>query len=353
MRGPLAGLGAAVVVAAAAVVAAVVMVDGAVDGTPVAAVVPESAPSPPPPAEPACSSAGTLAVSGSSLARNAVDEMRAAFDEQCPELAVTYEPVGSGGGLQQFTTGATGMAVVDRPLLAAERTQANARCRTRELPFIAHPVVVRYHVAGVGDLKLDAPTLAKIFGGAITTWNDPAIVAQNPDTALSARPIVVVGRGDESSTTSAFQQYLAVAGGWTTGTGTTFTGKATQMAQGDSGLLAMVENTEGSIGYLTAAEGTRSQVLRIGDVAPDPEAVTATVTGALPGDGSLTLDPGKVYGADPATGAYPIVIVSYAVVCDDEPAVHDFLRQALSMRNEGSYVFPSGEWADRVRTALQ
>ena len=344
-----------VVVAAAAVVATLVVdgADSAVAGTPVAAAVPESAPSSPPPADPECASAGTLAVSGSSLARNAVDELVAAFGESCPELAVTYDPVGSGAGLQQFTAGATGIAVVDRPLRAAERTQLNARCAARELPFIAHPVVVRYHVAGVGDLKLDAPTLAKIFSGTITTWNDPAIVAQNPDAALSSRPIVVVGRSDESATTSAFQQYLAVAGGWTTGTGTAFTGKATQTAQGDSGLLAMVENTEGSIGYLTAAEGTRSQVLRIGDVAPDPEAVTATITGALPGNGSLALDPKDVYGADPATGAYPIVIVSYAVTCDDQLAAHDFLRQALSMPDEGSYVFPSGAWADAVRDALQ
>lgn len=349
------GLGVAVVVAAAAIVTALIVVDGAVDGTPVAADVPTTSttPSSPPPTEPECSSAGTLAVSGSSLARNAVEELVAAFGESCPELAVTYDPVGSGAGLQQFTTGATGMAVVDRPLQAAERTQVKARCAAHEFPFLAHPVMVRYHLAGVGDLKLDAPTLTKIFSGAVTTWNDPAIVAQNPDAALSARPIVVVGRRDESSTTSAFQQYLAVAGGWTTGTGTTFTGKATQTAQGDSGLLAMVENTEGSIGYLTAAEGTRSQVLRIGDVAPDPEAVTTTITEALPGNGSLTLDPEDVYGADPATGAYPIVIVSYAVICDDQLAARDLLRQALSMRNEGSYVFPSGEWADRVRAALQ
>lgn len=348
------GLGVAVVVAAAAVVVPLMVVDGAVDGTPVAAdVPPPSMTSSPPPAEPECSAPGTLAVSGSSLARNAVEEMVAAISENCPGLVVTYDPVGSGAGLQQFTTGATGMAVVDRPLAAAERTQANARCTAREFPFLAHPVMVRYHLAGVGDLKLDAPTLTKIFSGTVTTWNDPAIVAQNPDAALSARPIVVVGRSDESSTTSAFQQYLAVAGGWTTGTGTTFTGKATQTAQGDSGLLAMVENTEGSIGYLTAAEGTRSQVLRIGDVAPDPEAVTTTITGALPGDGSLTLDPKDVYGADPATGAYPIVIVSYAVTCDDQLAAHDLLRQALSMRNEGSYVFPSGEWADELRDALR
>lgn len=347
------GLGAAVVVAAAAVVVPLTVMEPSVAGSPVAADVPPvTTPSPAePPAEPTC--AGELVGSGSSLARNAVADVAAALERACPDSVVDYAPVGSGGGLQQFTSGATGFAVVDRPLAESEMPAVRARCEAQAYPFVAHPVMVRYHVAGVGDLNLDAPTLTKIFGGAITTWNDPAIVEQNPDTALSARPIVVVGRGDESATTAAFQQYLATAGGWTSGAGTTFTGKATQTAQGDSGMLAMIENTEGAIGYLTAAEGTRSQVLRIGGVAPEPDAVATTITSALPG-GGLALDPADVYGADPATGAYPLVIVSYAVICDDDAAARDFLLASLTVRDGGSgYVFPADEWADRLVAALQ
>lgn len=348
------GLGAAVVVAAAAVVVVpMAVVDPPMTGSPVAADVPPVPTAPPaePPVEPAC--AGELTGEGSSLARNAVADVAAALEKACPESVVDYAPVGSGAGLQQFTSGATGMAVVDRPPTASELAAVRARCEPAAFPFVAHPVMVRYHVAGVGDLNLDAPTLTKIFSGAITMWNDPAIVEQNPDTALSARPIVVVGRGDESATTAAFQQYLAAAGGWTSGADTTFTGKATQSAQGDSGMLAMIENTEGAIGYLTAAEGTRSQVLRIGGVAPDPEAVTTTITSALPGAG-LTIDPADVYGADPAAGAYPLVIVSYAVVCADDAAARDFLLASLTVRDGGTgYVFPAGEWAEELLGALQ
>ncbi len=347
------GLGAAVVVAAAAVLVALTVMEPPVAGSPVAAdVPPTTAPSPTePPVEPAC--AGELSGSGSSLARNAVMDVLAALERACPDAVVDYAPVGSGAGLEQFTSGATGMAVVDRPLSESELGPLRARCEARAYPFVAHPVTIRYHVAGVGNLNLDAPTLTKIFSGAVTMWNDPAIVRQNPDTALSARPIVVVGRGDESSTTAAFQQYLAVAGGWTSGTDTTFTGKATQTAQGDSGMLAMIENTEGAIGYLTAAEGTRSQVLGLGGVGPDPEAVTATVTSALP-SGGLALAPADVYGASPADGAYPLVIVSYALICADDAAARDFLLASLTVRDGGTgYVFPADEWADRLVAALQ
>jgi phosphate transport system substrate-binding protein len=347
------GLGAAVVVAAAAVVVPLTVMEPSVAGSPLAAdVPPTTAPSPAePPVEPAC--AGDLAGSGSALARNAVTDVAAALERACPDTVVDYEPVGSGAGLQQFTSGATGMAVVDRPPSESELAPLRARCAPAVYPFAAHPVMIRYHVAGVGNLNLDAPTLAKIFSGAVTRWNDPAIVRQNPDTALSARPIVVVGRGDESPTTAAFQQYLAAAGGWAGGTDTTFTGTATQTAQGDSGMLAMIENTEGAIGYLTAAEGTRSQVLRLGGVAPDPEAVATTITSALPGRG-LAIVPADVYGADPVAGAYPLVIVSYALVCAADAAARDFLLASLTVRDGGTgYVFPAGEWADRLRAALQ
>ncbi|GAB1514123.1 hypothetical protein JCM33774_61650 [Actinophytocola sp. KF-1] len=352
------GLGAAVVAAAAAVVVPLTVVEPSVPGSPVAADVPPvTTPSPAeppaePPVEPAC--AGELVAGGSAQARNAVLDVANTLERACPDSVVDYDPVGAGTGLRQFTSGATAMAVVDRPLLPAEAAAVRARCAPVQYPFVAGTVVVRYHVAGVGELTLDAPTLAKIFSGAIATWNDPAIVAQNPDTALSARPITVVARADESSTTAAFQQYLAATGGWTTGAGTTFTGKAAQSVQGDSGMLSVVENTEGAIGYLTATDGTRSQAVRVGGVAPDRENVTTAVTAALSGSAGMAIDPATLYRADPAGGAYPLVVVSYAVACEGDAPARDFLLASLAVRGAGTgYVFPSGAWAEELLTALQ
>jgi len=357
MRGSLVALGIAVVVAAGAVAVPLTVLDGAVSGTPVAADVPVPSATAPPASgstsEPSCAVGGRLEASGSPLAGNAVNEVAAALGNACPDTFVGYAPVGSGAGIEQFTSGATAMAVVDRPLRDDELAAAGARCAAGAFPFVAHPVTVRYNVAGVESLSLDARTLAKIFSGAITTWNDPAITAQNPDVALSAQPIVVVGRSDESATTAVFQQYLAAAGGWTGGTDTTFTGRATQTARGDGGMLVMIETTVGAIGYLTELAGTRSQVLLLGGVAPDPDAVATAITAALPGAGPMTLDPAEVYRADPGAGAYPLVIVTYAVTCADDPAARDFLLASLSVRGGGGYVFPSGEWADRLAAALQ
>lgn len=338
-------LGVAVVVAAGAVVVPLTVVDRSVSGTPVAADEPDE-PAPPPERE--CAD-GELVASGSSLARNAVDEVSANLANTCPGTVVDYAPTGSGAGLDEFMSGATAMAVVDRPLTESEYGNLSARCAAEAFPFVAHPVTVRYNVGG-DVLTLDAPALAKIFSGEVTTWHDAAIAELNPGVALPAKPITVVGRGDESSTTAAFQQYLAEAGDWTGGTGTTFTGRAARSAQGDSGVLTLIESTDGAIGYVTIAEGTRSQTALLDGVAPSPDTVAATIAAALPDD-RLTLDPADVYGTE-ADGAYPLMIVSYALTCADEPVARDFLLTSLSMAGSG-HVFPSGEWADRMRAALQ
>jgi phosphate transport system substrate-binding protein len=351
------GLGIAVVVAAAAVAVPLTVVDRSVAGTPVAGAEPSepgAGPSPAgPPPDPECGGEGALAASGSSLAGNAADEVAARLMSACPDLVVDYEPVGSGAGLEQFTNGETGMAVVDRPLTETEYGAVSARCAAEEFPFVAHPVTVRIHLAGVDELTLDAPTLTKIFSGATTTWDDGAIAALNPDVTLPARPIVVVGRSDETLATATLQQYLAEAGGWTGGTDTKFTGRAARSVQGDRDMLTMVETTDGAIGYTAAAEadGPRSRIVLLEGVAPDPESVATTITAALPEEG-LTLDPADVYSAEPASGAYPLIIVSYAVTCAGDATARDFLLTALTMESNGP-VFPSGEWADRLATALQ
>jgi phosphate transport system substrate-binding protein len=161
---------------------------------------------------------------------------------------------------------------------------------------------------------------------------------------------VVVGRSDETAATAAFQQYLAEAGGWTGGTGTTFTGRATRTVRGDSAMLTAIETIDGAIGYTPAQDSARSRAVRLAGVAPDQEAVAIAITSALPAD-ELALDPADLYGTE-AAGAYPLVLVSYAVACADEPVGRDFLRTSLDLPGNG-YVFPSGEWADRLAAALR
>jgi phosphate transport system substrate-binding protein len=256
----------------------------------------------------------------------------------------------SSPSIQRFITGQTAMAVADRPLDETERDDARRRCEIQQLPFVAQPVWILYRLPVAGHLTLDAPTLAKIFSGAVTQWNDPAIVALNPGAGLGALPITVVGRSTDSTVTATFQQYLTTVGGWPTDAGPTFTGKPTLSARTEAETLSLIKSTDGAIGYLLPVESTGAFALRLGGVAPDPSEVVTTVNLVLP-DAGLELDQEKLYRA--GDGAYPLVILSYAVFCADDRTARDYLRSALTAVPTSAYVFPAYEWATRFGDALQ
>jgi len=244
-----------------------------------------------PPPQPGCAGEDELVVSGSSLAYEAVTRLTAGYEAACPGKSVSYSPSGQGAGIQDFISGTTGMAVTDRPL-----------------------------DAGV---------------------------------AIPGVPITVVSRADESGATAVLQQYLAAVGGWTGGTGTTFTGQFSQTARGNEGTMAAVESIEGAVGYVLAGADWESPGMRISGVAPGLDAMARTISAALPDDG-LVFDPAELYRAAPADGAYPLVSVGYAVACADSPAVNDFVLSSLSAQGgETAYLFPTGKWADRLADVLQ
>lgn len=346
-------LGVVVVLGAAAVVIPLVATDRTTSGTPVAGDEPAGSTNPDPPAVPVCDGDDRLLASGSFLAARAVRQAVTSYEGYCPTKTMTYTVIGSGAGLQEFESGTTAMAVTDRLLTDDELRDAEKRCDVQQLPFVVNPITIRYHLPGVDDLTLDAPTLTKIFTGAVTQWNDPAIAALNPDAELSALPITVVSRSDESNATFVLQNYLDAEGGWTGETSTTFAGRSSQAVQGDTAVLAAVESTPGAIGYLQSSDGTESKVARLNGVAPSLDAMAATITAALPDEG-LVLKHIQLYRTKPADGAYPLVSVGHALSCAGDPAVRDFLLASLNaQRDETEYLFPTGEWANRLVTLLQ
>jgi phosphate transport system substrate-binding protein len=339
-------LGIVVVVGAAAMVVPLA-VNRPVAGTPVAEKMRADQS---PTTAPRCEGAPQLSMSGSPLASGAIDQLDDVYQTACPGTTSSYDPVGTGAGIQEFITGETAMAVADRPLDETERGNAGRRCEIQQLPFVARPVWVLYHLSVAEHLTLDAPTLAKIFSGAITQWNDPAITALNPGAGLGALPITVVGRSTESTVTAAFQQYLTAVGGWTTGAGPAFTGRATQSARTEEEALRLVESTDGAIGYRLSVEGTGTKALWLSGVGAGPSEVLTTVNLALPEKG-LELDMEKLYRA---SEVYPLVIVSYAVFCADDRTTRDYLRSALvTLAGSVAYIFPAYEWATRFGDALQ
>jgi phosphate transport system substrate-binding protein len=162
----------------------------------------------------ACSSDSSAS---STAQANAMTRFVATFEDACPGQSLSYTSNGSGAGVREFISGQSDFAGTDSPLTADEATRAEQRCGgadTWHLPVVFGPLAITYNLANVDTLVLDAPTLAKIFDGTITRWDDPAIARLNQ--SMPSQPITVVYRSDESGSTDTFQQYLAAAsdGAW-------------------------------------------------------------------------------------------------------------------------------------------
>ena len=120
---------------------------------------------------------------------------------------LNYQSIGSGGGIKQIQAKTVTFGATDMPLKPEELSKAGLV----QFPTVIGGDVPVVNLEGVksGELKLDGPTLAKIFLGEIKTWNDPAIAKLNPSAKLSAQPIVVVHRSDGSGTTFIWTDYLS------------------------------------------------------------------------------------------------------------------------------------------------
>ena len=124
-------------------------------------------------------------------------------------------------------------------------------------PVFLGPITVSYNLSGVSNLKLDATTLADIFGGKITSWNNPAIAALNPGVSLPSTPITTAVRSDSSGTTQNFSLYLQKAAGsaWTLGSSSTIKWPSSARAgNGNPGVAQIIKSTPGAIGYVDYAD---------------------------------------------------------------------------------------------------
>jgi phosphate transport system substrate-binding protein len=274
---------------------------------------------------------GTVSGGGSSQLAPLVNQWVEHFQAQCPGVTVNYMAMGSGAGLAAFLSGQTDFAVQDAPLDQESVDRSHDRCDSKgggqavDIPLAATPEAVVYNLPGVKDLVLDAPTLAKIFDGRVTRWNDEAIAALNPDATLPATAVRAVHRADESGSTWNLTTYLRAAAGpaaWPYAPGTAWKGKGGVGSTGAIGLEHEVGTVPGSIGYTDYRTGgtLATALLRTGAAPPVAVGSAATTLflahanaggSGFPG-GSLVLTP--TY-EDNVPNAYPIALVNYAVVC--------------------------------------
>jgi phosphate transport system substrate-binding protein len=269
---------------------------------------------------------GSLTAQGSSAQKNAMAEWIKTYQGQCPDAKIDYQGNGSGAGITAFISGTADFAGSDSALKEEEQPQANAKCAggaALNLPMVIGPIAVVYNVDGADNLQLDAPTLAKIFAGKITKWDDPAIAGQNSGVKLPSSAIGTVHRSDESGTTDNFTKYLSktAASDWTFGNAKAWKATGGTGAKGSDGVASAVKSTPGTIAYveLSFAENSDLKMAKIKNGAGEYTELTGasagkTIEGAkITGTGDdLKMD---IDYATTTAGAYPIVLVTYEIAC--------------------------------------
>jgi len=176
------------------------------------------------------------------------------FDEyhkKNPEIQINYQSIGSGGGIRQFTARTVDFGATDGPMTDKQLFSVDGKAL--HIPTVLGAVVPVFNLPGVTELNLTGEVLANIFLGKIKMWNDPAIVALNPDATLPGGPITVVHRADGSGTTYCFVDYLSsVSPEWKSkvGKGTSVNWPVGLGGKGNEGVAGFVKQTQNSIGYV-------------------------------------------------------------------------------------------------------
>jgi len=271
---------------------------------------------------------GTLNAAGASSQQAAQEAWVAGFQTANPDVTINYDPSGSGAGRETFIAGGSDWAGSDSALsddeLAGEFAACAADTKPIDIPTYISPIAVIFNVDGVDELNLDAATIAHIFKGDITNWNDPAIAALNEGTTFPDLAITAVHRSDDSGTTKNFADYLnqVAPDVWTEKPADPFPYQTGEGAQGTSGLVEAVKNGSGTIGYADASKAGDLGVakIKVGDefVAFTPEAAAAVVAESPLVEGREANDLAfKLNRTTTDPSHYPLVLVSYSIVCTE------------------------------------
>jgi phosphate transport system substrate-binding protein len=268
---------------------------------------------------------GDLKGAGSTFQKNIVAQWIKDFGTACSGANVDYQPVGSGAGITQFGADTIDFAGSDSTMKDDEQAAADKRCGgpAIHLPITAGGIAVIYKLGDVKDLQLSPKTLAGIFQGTVTRWDDAAVKADNPDAKLPSLAITAVHRSDSSGTTSVFSKFLAAtaAAEWKLGEGKELKWPASvQGAKGSDGVTQAVSGSDGSVTYAEVSYATASGlgIAKVKNGAGEYAALDAASVGkalegaAVPDSGDLKV----TYDfANTTAGAYPITALSYEIVC--------------------------------------
>jgi phosphate transport system substrate-binding protein len=197
---------------------------------------------------------------GSSFVYPVISKWSASYAEKTGNR-INYQSIGSGGGIAQIKAGTVDFGASDKPLDEATLD----RFGLGQFPIVIGGIVPAFTVQGVasGKLVLDGPTLANIFLGKITHWNDPAIARLNLGLTLPGAKITVVHRSDGSGTTFNFTDYLSkVSPEWKSkvGEGTAVNWPTGIGGKGNEGVSAYIQRIPNSIGYVEYAYAVQNKL---------------------------------------------------------------------------------------------
>lgn len=281
---------------------------------------------------------------GSSFIYPILSKWSAAYAEKTGNH-VNYQSIGSGGGIAQIKAGTVDFGASDKPLSDEDLTSFGLG----QFPSVIGGIVPVLNVEGIptGSLVLDGSTLANIFLGKITTWNDPAIAQMNPHMSLPKATITVVHRSDGSGTTFNFTNFLSkVNPDWkaNVGEGTAVKWPLGIGGKGNEGVAAYVKQLKGSIGYVEYAYALRNDIayasmknatgstVKPGSAAFQAAAATADWINAKDFNLIMTNAPGA--DAWPITATTWVIMAKRAKNPANAKVVLDFFRWSLENGRE-------------------
>lgn len=300
------------------------------------------------------SGGGSLTGGGSTAQAVAQDAWRAGFQKANSGDSITYEQVGSGTGVTNFTSGTYSFAGSDAYLAGPQIAQAKKRCNGQdaiEVPDYVSPIAIAYNLKGVSKLNLSADVIAGIFSGKITKWNDPKIMAENPGAKLPSSTITPLHRSDSSGTTWNFTDYLNQAGNgaWPQAANEDWPKQfGGQGFDGTSGVAGGLQQTPGAIAYIDNSaipSGMGAANIKVGTAWTAPSAAGAakaadlskTISGRPASDMAL-----NIARTTTVKGAYPLLLVSYLIAC---PSYKDSSQGTLVQKYLSYVVSSAGQQA--------
>lgn len=280
---------------------------------------------------------GDVKGAGSTFQKNIVAQWIKDYTAACAGASIDYQGVGSGAGIKQLGEGTIDFAGSDSTLKDEERTAVEKTCGSPaiHLPVTAGGIAIAYNLKGVDSLQLSPATIAGIFQGTITKWDDAAVKADNPGVTLPSTVITAIHREDSSGTTNVLSKFLSATAkaDWKLGEGKELKWPTTvQGAKGSDGVTQAAAAADGGVTYIedSFVESGGLKGAKVKNGAGEFTALEGTtVSKAL--EGASVPDTGddltvKYDFANTTAGAYPITAVSYEIVCTKGK---DAAKQAL------------------------